>query len=781
MKKILSIFFFFVIGSGVFAQPCQKEKEEKPIFISTSLGETDPELKAVDIDNLSNLWIITMDKSTLEGESQLYLDNSILFIIKTLQDCVYPRINFDKDRFVFYNTGVVKDTGMVRSYTGLNALRSIEANFTDAYIHFVYQHVYSPKKRRRIKTTNVKFKKHRDKGLSDKITEYLEANEHNSERIYPYKYSFVSLNHTLSLSKTLKYFKKEKKARFNLLNFNKIYVLSITNEENALSDENDYWLTDYKTIKEYAPEKLKEINTVISRLVVSPFSKTEKPFARFVPVFNKANSYWRVSLLRYETFRSIPDTIGFFNDILKLEKKNGDIFVKLAKKRIWGNAIEQVSIKTFALNRSTTPSTDFIFKDSFPVNISINKFFENNMRISGYAQVIYNDPVLGKKRKKIYFKQTINFYSNIYDMILKILLLGSLLLFVVYVSQKQMIVVTPAGSVVFKRGFFLFSKFTKQNILMLLSDGQKITKLLTCESVLSFLFVKNNPNLVFEANDSDYEMVIMSKKSFEVTSVLIKTELYKKKSDKKSTAETKEMKEIINAFREGYNLRFVQKNTERFISIDNKYNIVKNYIEEINQPDDEAKNRAMISKYFIENNIFRKANYFFMINEVGNKVFYNFVRFCTKNKPDVKILITYQRELGVQDNEKAYREIKQLAKKYHLNLHKKIIYENDSAYNKQLSHITTSVYPLFVAIMPDNEVLKEKDVMMIYDPLLETDQVTFKIPEMPDDGRHYYLYQYSDVYIYRLSYNERIPYQVDQLLPSHRYTLDLSNGKIKLK
>ena len=768
MKKNILILIFLSVVNYLLAQQPQKVKDtivEKNSFKTKRFSYLD----AIVADSLPNLWIVTMDKSgSMTVSARGGVKENLNYVIRMLKESVYPYINFKKDHFVFYNTGIVN-----RGEEFDEVFKNLKGSFTDAYIH---QYGYVHKRRKSIKLDeNLGFFTNKESGLDDILTEYMEASK-DWQNVYLYQKSFVSLISPLALNKTIKIFKKkEQNPRYNLQNFNKIFVLSITDDADAVSDKNDQWLTDYKTIKKY-PKLLKEINDVISSLVTSPFNLTQKPFARFVPVKNMSDNYWKILLYRYETFQSLPDTLKQAN-LLDLKKMDDVKQLRVLQNTINGDSIELISLQTIKFNDSIYRA-NYTFDDIISLDLKPNKFLKNNLTVEGFAQVVYEDSVLGKKRKKIYFKQNFSYYSSVFYSSLYGLFILLFLIFLFYIFQKQLIVITPTGSVTFRRGFFLFSKTKKQNILMLVLDGQQIVSQQTCKSFLSYLFVNNTSNIVFNTDNSGFEMLILSRKSFQVSNPTVRTELYKKQSDKVSTGETQEMKKMIKKYRGTYFLRFVQSNPEKTVTIDGLYNIVKSYVKEVSLPDNEAKNKAMVSKFFIENKKLRKNSYYFIINEIGNKIFYNFVRFCAKNKQDIRILITYQQDFDDADIQKEFVEIKRIAKKYHLKLHKDFIYEKDSTFNKQLSNLTTSVYPLFIAVLPDNEELKEKDGFMVYNPLKETNQKVYSIPEIPDDGKHYHLYHFPNFRIYDLPFTERLDFQNKQILSLQSYVIDLTDKKI---
>ncbi len=345
-----------------------------------------------DRDSMANLWIVTFDKS---GSMTKYgsITENTKKTIKNLRP-FYEKIKFRKDRFSFYNTGILLESRIAD-------LRYVD-RFEQSFIH------EKNGKDRKPLHTLVTFRS--PERLNTYISEKLEIpkNEDYSD-YYKYRYSFVSLIRPIVLSRVIESLNSNQSTEppEGFLNFNKIYILSITDD----ADIDDQWQKDYKNVSKYAPRQLKRVNETLNRLVISPFNVSSKPVAKFEEVLTK-DANWKIFLHEYKTYASVDDTLTNTSYLTSNQLNDSIISIQYNVDYIDSCKVEFCELNKILLNGEKLES-DRYFNQLGSIKFSeLRNSGENNLVLEGAFQVSYVDSILGKRYKKFYFQENLSFLSN---------------------------------------------------------------------------------------------------------------------------------------------------------------------------------------------------------------------------------------------------------------------------------------------------------------------------------------------------------------------------------
>jgi hypothetical protein len=490
------------------------------IFISIVLFGQKPQ-NLHDRDSIGNLWIITFDKSGSMTNNKSISTNTRNTLNKL--NPVYDLINFEKDRFTFYNTGILTENDI----SELKYQEKFEKSFIHEYN--ANEKLYE-------------FEKFRD---SYRLGLYIESklkipDNYIWNTIYKYRYSFVSLIRPMALSHSINrfYYKNNDGDTINKLKrYNRIFILSITDD----ADINDQWLTDYKTVEKYAPNKLNEINTTLDRLIVSPFNFLAKPTGKFIPVFEEEGN-WKIFLHEYLTYESIDDSLEYSDFIQCNQITDTSIVLSFMTKEINSFKAEFCQIDQCFLNNKRINTKKYFWgHDTIAVHGFSNKE-KNSLVIRGAYQVSYNDKVLGKRSKKLFFTERMEFYSNTkiikdrnrktaFIVTVSILLLTLLFWYLVYRPRQILFEIFDnlGNHLIVMRGFpFAFSpKFKRikclNNInhissypINLIENAKDYNKVII--SSFDFLQQRFNQDYAKKLNDESITIYVKSKFELDISS-----------------------------------------------------------------------------------------------------------------------------------------------------------------------------------------------------------------------------------------------------------------------
>ena len=380
-----------------------------------------------DIKELGQVWVITVDKSgsmltkttpSLLGES---VENRLL------NGGALNKADFSKDRFLFYTSGVsfVVENGMG------NELRRAEP-FDKSFIHATDGKLHSfPDK----------------KSCAAHIRRILE------EKNYTHKLSFVSQIRLFSIVKAV----NELKALGEQENYNQLMVLTITDD----ADQSDQWATDYRTLKQAAPNKLQQVNDSTAKYLYN--SLNGKGLGSMECLYSEEKEIPHLWVYEYRTLISmVPEQDRKLFSVAAADGEN--ISLKPLKDRIDGDEVCFYTLDSIRINRqflSIRDTSPFTGHNTITGTYD-NTLQKNQVTLWGHVQVRYLDPVLGMHFKTIPFVQQETVLSQkqktliiILSILVGLLAIGILAwLLIIRPRQKLFVIYSGLGSVTtVRRGF----------------------------------------------------------------------------------------------------------------------------------------------------------------------------------------------------------------------------------------------------------------------------------------------------------------------------------------
>lgn len=331
----------------------------------------------VNLDSLGNLWVITVDKSgSMLWDNEEKYQSSKRFqisksVITRLADAVVSEmIDFSKDQFFFFNSGILNTTDIEQL--------SNEQTFDHSFIHF----------------------NNKDNRLFsfDNETEFaLKLKDQIEKWNYSYRYSFVSLIRIYALIKAW----NEIKERRLTDQFNKIYLMTITDD----ADQNDQWRMDYRRVKKFAPSLFKEVEKDLTQYVYNPLNSNQEAESTgaFELVLFDDSKRTHINIYEYATFASVEPPItdqALFDLDIKTEN---ELSISSNQLTLGDNFIDFIRIDSIITDDERNYYNASLYNETtFSLDIagSFFQFWKQPVRVVGSAEVEYEDPLLGPRRKR---------------------------------------------------------------------------------------------------------------------------------------------------------------------------------------------------------------------------------------------------------------------------------------------------------------------------------------------------------------------------------------------
>lgn len=322
------------------------------------------------IDSLGVVWVVTIDKSgsMLNGTNP---HTMALDVHNRLNDNkILDSINLNKDKFLFFYSGYSWNIEK-----GLGNEISKSPRFDISFIH------------------NTDGKLH---SISDKKLLLDRIKSQISENNYDYKLSFVSQIRVFSIIKAVELLKSQNETT----NFREIKVINITDD----ADINDQWLTDYKNLKRWAPNKVSEIGNITSKYIYNILNG--RGYGIIEEVFTDEKKTPHIWIYSYTTKQSLSEKSEDYN-YFKITALNGE---KISISPLTNN-YKKDKILFFVLDSILINGNKHIINQRFDSLLNLNLKYENNfsknqIKLYGNFQVLYTDSIWGEHYKKYYFTQS---------------------------------------------------------------------------------------------------------------------------------------------------------------------------------------------------------------------------------------------------------------------------------------------------------------------------------------------------------------------------------------
>lgn len=366
------------------------------------LSLVNPGNKVQDIDMLPNLWIVTMDRS---GSMYGYIDGTkskkrVYHNIPEILDNIdYSGINFRNDKFIFYETGLIRKDSQTKEepHVLLGECNFADFDFTDNFIHPL-----NTKEPIQTFGNKEQFKKFVLK------TGYSFTSSNRIQLYYHYYYSFVSLLRPLTIHKVIttndRNFFKE---------YNRVFIITLTDD----GEIDDQWQIDAKTISQNLGKLKPKLIETINSLVYNPFNQSHSSDGGSIDIFYEykcKDGIPRVYMSEYITrMNNESDLIEHKNKYLKIEDGNENDKLVTLPGSLWVPyhivEIKQLVInsKKLDINQKVTKGEHVLLDGKY-----LNNYKKNRIQIFAEVQFEYNDAILGKRIKK----EDVTFdYDNIYS------------------------------------------------------------------------------------------------------------------------------------------------------------------------------------------------------------------------------------------------------------------------------------------------------------------------------------------------------------------------------
>ena len=317
---------------------------------------------------MGDIWVVTIDKS---GSMRLGGSPSsiALNVYNRLMtgDCLLSA-DFSKDRFLFLTSGYSysKAIGLGNELTRTPSLGSAFIHATDDKLH-----AFTSKQE-----------------CASYIRRILAENNYN------HQLSFVSQIRLFSIVHAVNKLKRDGETS----SFNSFKILTITDD----ADQNDQWRTDYRTLKDCAPNKVKEVNDSTAKYVYN--SITERGHGNLDELFSDERVIPHLWVYLYQSKEQYVPQSQL--DLLSIKAVDGENFSAKPKvKSFQGDKICFYHIDSIRVNKKT-----FHIDSSFADECIKQCKFDNGLKtnkttIWGYIQVEYQDFVFGRHYKTIPFIQ----------------------------------------------------------------------------------------------------------------------------------------------------------------------------------------------------------------------------------------------------------------------------------------------------------------------------------------------------------------------------------------
>ena len=428
------------------------------------------------IDSLGNVWIVTIDKSgsMVHSRSAAKMANEISLLLSN--NPYLNKIDFTKDHFLFFTSGYSWDDNI-----GLGNEISRAPRFDSCFIHSTDKELHS------FDDNNA---------MVDKVKDIMAENN------YFHDLSFVSQIRVFSIVKAVEFLKSRNKTK----NFQHLKILNITDD----ADINDQWLTDYKNLKKWAPNKVEEIGNIISKYIYN--SLNGDGYGNLEEIYSDEKTTPHIWLYSYTSKQSLPEKAENqkYFDISAL---NGKIIeINLLTKNYKDEKILFSHLDSVLFNE-----TKYLINQNFNSYLNLdlnyeNKFSKNKIKLFGSFQVQYTDSIYGEHYKKYNFSQsailpTAYRVATIFK--IKIILSALIILFLVYwlliLPNKNLFTIysNQGKKYTIKRGYKFHWRKGTIPILSGVVNGDSIS-----------VICKKHQNLktksFFNYSDSKYSFIICS-------------------------------------------------------------------------------------------------------------------------------------------------------------------------------------------------------------------------------------------------------------------------------
>lgn len=333
-----------------------------------------------DVDSLGDIWVVTIDNTfsmrSRHGKIQdmRAIGNSTARRLSKSQ--LLSKVNWETDRFLILISGI-RDGGRVKY---------IDSEF--------------------IRHTDGKLHSYKDKNDFAKTIGTKIANGDYRNYI-----SFVSQMRLLSLHTALEYIKSN--------GFQKTYrdIIIMTISDDAV-DQHDQWSTDYRTLKECAPDKVIYLSNLARRYIYNPLNGWGGGDLKLMWSDETALPHiWAYQYTTAEGGRKI-DTSGVYLKVTAGDGKHLKFRIKSNESKPCLCKIDSIRINehTISIDRYTT--------DKLCVSAGYkNRIFCNNVALYGKAQIDYTDSILGSHYRVIDFVQHSTVMPNLVSTLLNTLAL----------------------------------------------------------------------------------------------------------------------------------------------------------------------------------------------------------------------------------------------------------------------------------------------------------------------------------------------------------------------
>lgn len=315
-----------------------------------------------DVDSLGDIWIVTLDGTYSmwhRGGKFLVMTEEGRGVAERLKKSpAISIIDWRKDRFLFFNSGL----------TSIDEVKNIDTKFirhTDSNLHYFH---------------NV-----------DDFCNYVAIRiGHTNYNNYQ---SFVSQMRLLSLKKGIDYMLSNGEE----CNYRDIKVLTISDDA---VDQHDQWSTDYRTLKNNAPNKVVYLSNLAKKYIYNPLNGWGGGELSLVWSDEKKLPFlW---IYKYETAegKRTQDSIA---NIFKVKAGDGrNIQLTLRTDSITPLLcyIDSVTIN----GKTTHVNSYFANQATFDINYK-NLIWRNDVELYGKIQIEYTDSILGRHYRIVEFVQ----------------------------------------------------------------------------------------------------------------------------------------------------------------------------------------------------------------------------------------------------------------------------------------------------------------------------------------------------------------------------------------
>lgn len=324
-----------------------------------SMCQSDP---LPDVDSLGDIWVVTIDNTfsmrSRHGKMQDMKAIGNGTARRLSQSRLISTVNWETDRFLILKSGI-REGGRVKN---------IDSEFirhTDGILH-----------------------KYKDKNDFAKTIGTKIANGDYRNYI-----SFVSQMRLLSLHTALKYIESNGIQK----TYRNIIIMTISDDA---VDQHDQWSTDYRTLKECAPDKVAYLSNLARRYIYNPLNGWGGGDLKLIwSDENDLPHIWAYQYTTAEGGRKI-DTSGMYLKVTARDGNHLKFRIKSNENKPCLCKIDSIRINghTFGIDKYTT--------DNLYVSADYkNGIFCNDVTIYGKAQIDYTDSILGSHYRVIDFVQ----------------------------------------------------------------------------------------------------------------------------------------------------------------------------------------------------------------------------------------------------------------------------------------------------------------------------------------------------------------------------------------